>query len=109
METTARSPSTHWRQGEIPVEGACFLDTSAEHSRESMLTRVNEIVKAVARLRKGRNGNARDKEKRPRGRPVENEMPEPIPDTPENVARACMQGPPKEDWEYLKKDKRGRR
>ena len=33
--------------------------------------------------------------KRSKGRPVENEMPEPIPDTPENVARAAMQGPPK--------------
>lgn len=37
-----------------------------------------------------------------RGRPVENEMPEPIPDTPENVARAGMQGPPKKEWRYLK-------
>ena len=26
-----------------------------------------------------------------------------IPDTPENIALACMQGPPKKDWEYLKK------
>ena len=30
-----------------------------------------------------------------RGRPVEKPMPEPIPDTSENVARAIMQGPPK--------------
>ena len=28
-------------------------------------------------------------------------MPEPIPDTPENIARACMEGPPKRDWRYL--------
>ena len=41
--------------------------------------------------------------KRSKGRPVENEMPEPIPDTPENVARAAMQGPPKKEWRYLKK------
>ena len=27
----------------------------------------------------------------------------PIPDTPENVARAIMQGPPKGKWEFLKK------
>ena len=47
----------------------------------------------------------KDSQKRPRGRPVENEMPEPIPDTPENIAKACMQGPPKKDWDYLKKKK----
>ena len=38
------------------------------------------------------------KSRKPRGRPVKNVMPEPIPDTPENVARACMQGPPMKDW-----------
>ena len=37
------------------------------------------------------------KEKRGRGRPPINKMP----DTPENIAKACMQGPPKKDWEYL--------
>ena len=43
-------------------------------------------------------------EKRRRGRPVEKEMPEPIPDTPENVARALLSTPPKEDgdWDYMK-------
>ncbi len=39
--------------------------------------------------------------KSPRGRPA-NPMPERIPDTPENVAKACMQGPPKKDWDYLR-------
>lgn len=29
-------------------------------------------------------------------------MPDPIPDTPENVARAIMWHPPKEDWDFLK-------
>ena len=43
-----------------------------------------------------------DPEKRPRGRPVEKEWPDTIPDTPENVARAIMAGPPKKDWDYLK-------
>ena len=43
------------------------------------------------------------KQKKRVGRPVKNKMPEPIPDTPENVALACMQGPPKKKWEYLKK------
>ncbi len=41
-------------------------------------------------------------EKKPRGRPVKNTMPEPIPDTPENIARSLMQGPPKMEWDYLK-------
>ena len=43
-------------------------------------------------------------QKRRRGRPVEKEMPEPIPDTPENVARALLSTPPKEDgdWDYMK-------
>jgi len=36
------------------------------------------------------------------GRPPK-PMPEPIPDTPKNVARAIMHGPPKKEWDYLKK------
>ena len=40
--------------------------------------------------------------KRKRGRPVTRKMPEPIPDTPENIARAIMLGPPKDEWRYLK-------
>ena len=43
-----------------------------------------------------------DKPKRPRGRPVKKSMPEPIPDTPENIAQAIMRGPPKREWDYLK-------
>ena len=41
---------------------------------------------------------------RRRGRPVEKPLPEPIPDTPENVARALVNTPPKDDgdWDYLK-------
>ena len=40
----------------------------------------------------------------PRGRPVEKQMPEPILDTPENIARALLTTPPKKDgdWDYLK-------
>ena len=41
-------------------------------------------------------------DKRPRGRPPVYPMPEPIPDTPENIARAIMQGPPKAEWEFEK-------
>ena len=41
---------------------------------------------------------------RARGRPVKNTMPEPIPDTPENIARAVLQSPrtPPGGWKYLK-------
>ena len=40
------------------------------------------------------------------GRPAR-PMPELIPDTPENIARACMAGPPKKpkDWKYLAESK----
>ena len=41
------------------------------------------------------------KTKRKRGRPPARIMPNPIPDTPENVARSIMRGPPKRDWRYL--------
>ena len=43
--------------------------------------------------------------KRKAGRPAK-AMPEPIPDTTENVALACVQGTPKrkEEWRYLKKE-----
>ena len=33
------------------------------------------------------------------------QMPPRIPDTPENIALACMQGPPKKEWEFMKKAK----
>lgn len=41
--------------------------------------------------------------KRP-GRPVEELMPDPIPDTPENIARALVSPSPKreDEWDYLK-------
>ena len=43
-------------------------------------------------------------EKRPRGRPVEHPYPEPIPDTPENIAKAILNTPPRkrEDWKFAK-------
>lgn len=43
------------------------------------------------------------KVKRKRGRPVTLTMPKPIPDTPENVARALLSTPRKreDEWEYL--------
>lgn len=39
--------------------------------------------------------------KRKRGRPVIRKLPDPIPDTPENIALAIMQGSPKDEWRYL--------
>ena len=44
--------------------------------------------------------NKRATVKHPGGRPAR-PMPELIPDTPENVARACMVGPPKKRWQYV--------
>ena len=43
-----------------------------------------------------------------RGRPPENEWPEQIPDTPENIAKAILNTPPKKDdeWEYMNRHKR---
>ena len=38
------------------------------------------------------------------GRPVTRHMPDPIPDTMENIARAIMQGPPKKKWRFLDGD-----
>lgn len=29
-------------------------------------------------------------------------LPPPIPDTPDNIARAIMAGPPKKNWDFLK-------
>ena len=42
-------------------------------------------------------------QKRPRGRPVEKPLPEPIDASPEDVMRAILATPPKRDdeWEYL--------
>ena len=43
--------------------------------------------------------------KRPRGRPIEKPVAAPIPDTPENIAKAILRTPRKHDndWKYLKK------
>ena len=40
---------------------------------------------------------------KPRGRPVKNTMPEPIPDTPENIARSVLRSPrtPTGGWKYI--------
>lgn len=44
-----------------------------------------------------------DTPKRGPGRPIERPLPEPIPDTPENIMRAVLATPPKRDdeWRYL--------
>jgi len=42
-------------------------------------------------------------QKRKRGRPVEYPLPEPIPDTAENIARALLATPPKKrkEWRHV--------
>ena len=49
------------------------------------------------------------RKKKQRGRPPTKPMPERIPDTPDNVARAVLNTPPKSkgDWDYLKKEPKG--
>ena len=42
------------------------------------------------------------KAKRGRGRPRLYVMPEPIPDTPENIAKAILARPPKKQWNFEK-------
>ncbi len=41
---------------------------------------------------------------KPRGRPVEYPLPEPIPDSPENIARALLATAPKKrtDWRHVR-------
>ncbi len=58
-----------------------------------------------------RNQSESNKQKRRRGRPEKLVMPDPIPDTPENVARALMRSPPKkeDEWRYLKPGSRARK
>ncbi len=53
---------------------------------------------------KGKPRTARAPRPAKAGRPPK-PMPAPIPDTPENVARAIMKGPPKKGWRYLKQDR----
>ena len=45
-----------------------------------------------------------EKQKRPRGRPVEKPLPEPIDTSPDDVMRAILSTPPRkdEDWRYLR-------
>ena len=47
------------------------------------------------------------RKQRKRGRPAR-PMPPPIPATPEDLARAILQGPPKKDWRYLAEYERQR-
>ena len=48
-------------------------------------------------------------DKRKRGRPSKRTMPEPIPDTPENIMKAVLATPPKrgDEWRYLKDGRAG--
>ena len=44
-----------------------------------------------------------EREKARQGRPAMYPLPDPIPDTPENIARAILSTPPKkrEDWKHV--------
>ena len=44
-----------------------------------------------------------ESKKQPRGRPVEHKLPDPIPDTPENIMKAFLKTPPRkrEDWKFV--------
>ena len=66
---------------------------------------VNKFVDNSGQEMKGRQ--FMQKEKRKRGRPVVLKMPELIPDTPENIARAVITSPPvpKGGWKYMKPEK----
>ena len=41
--------------------------------------------------------------KKPRGRPVEHKLPDPISDTPENIMKAFLKTPPRkrEEWKFV--------
>ena len=41
--------------------------------------------------------------KKPRGRPVKHKLPDPIPDTPENIMKAFLKTPPRKrkDWKFV--------
>ena len=53
---------------------------------------------------KGEGNRAGLSGKPKRGRPLKRVMPEPIPDTPENIMRSILNTPPKkrDEWDYLK-------
>lgn len=67
------------------------------------MPKIHRIVRTVRR-----NGEMPKTPKRGPGRPPK-PMPERIPDTPDNVARAVLNTPPKSkgDWDYLKKEPKG--
>ena len=46
---------------------------------------------------------------KPRGRPVEYPLPAPIPDSPENIARALLATPPKKrsEWRHVREREGG--
>ena len=45
-----------------------------------------------------------DDTKKKRGRPVQHELPEPIPDTPKNIMRALLKTAPRKDdeWKFMR-------
>lgn len=51
-------------------------------------------------MRDEQPASQQDKKRRP-GRPRIMEMPPPIPDTPEDILKTVLAGPPKKKWRYL--------
>lgn len=68
--------------------------------------RVENVESEVVKVLDGRD--KKPDANRKRGRPVEREMPDPIPATPEEVMRALVETPPKADgeWKYIEEHKR---
>ena len=64
--------------------------------------RGSELMKPKPGLQGGVQHKSPTRPQRPRGRPKSLVMPKPIPDTPENILRACMKGSPMKDWDYIK-------
>ena len=65
--------------------------------------RLSERMKPKRGPQGGVQHKSPTRHRRPRGRPKALVMPEPIPDTPENILRACTKGSTMKDWDYLKR------
>ena len=59
-------------------------------------------MRGIPSVKTGLKHKSPNAPKRRRGRPQVLVMPEPIPDTLDNILRACLNTPPKKDWNFLK-------
>ena len=74
--------------------------------RRGVVYFIEVIMSKNKKNRKGRKFGEKAGQLRGRGRPREKPHAEPIPDTPENIARALLSTPPKkkDEWRYLNED-----